>query len=91
MSARRFVDAPAAVRCLASVRLRDFSRAQCGRRGTVGGFTVEGVAGKVRLCRQHADQALQRGPGAGTRPGVRAHEADYPAVVPCLTPRDTAW
>lgn len=44
MRKRRFIDAPTAVRCLATVRLRDGSTAQCGRRGV-----------KLRdgLCVQH--------------------------------------
>ena len=43
---RRFIDAPADVRCEWTVTLKDGSQAQCGRRRTIGS-----------LCTQHAKMA----------------------------------
>lgn len=43
---RRFIDAPAEQRCAWTVKLRDGSQAQCGRRKVVGD-----------LCTQHAKMA----------------------------------
>jgi hypothetical protein len=58
------------------------------RRGTVGGFTVDGRAEEAKLCRQHADQALQVVKGRMCaivpRPSVRAFIEGYPAITPRL-------
>ena len=47
---RRFIDAPAAERCAATLPLADGSQAQCGRRKTQGG-----------LCTQHAKKLAAHG------------------------------
>jgi hypothetical protein len=57
MSKRAFTAAPDWLRCTASVRLRDGSRAQCMRYQSEGyrGNVTPGVSG---LCTQHADLLL---------------------------------
>lgn len=42
MAWTKFIDAPCSVRCKATIRLKDGTTAQCGRKGPING-----------LCRQH--------------------------------------